>query len=192
MANNLKDHLKEVADAIRAKKGTSDLINPQDFATEIEGISGSGGGELEGDWEYYKFDSSVMGSAPEEEIALAFFGVRMDVKRLVGDWKTKVWRKTIRGSSYDYVILEGGGDSYKDAIPQVALDLSQRANLYKYDGSSEGYTFRELLYADDTHPLFELLQVIRTMHPVYMLFSKLEKISKEEWLRDDYTGVVLD
>lgn len=45
MANNLKDHLKEVADAIRAKKGTSDLINPQNFATEIEGISGSGGGE---------------------------------------------------------------------------------------------------------------------------------------------------
>lgn len=43
MANNLKDHLKEVADAIRAKKGTSDLINPQDFATEIEGISGGGG-----------------------------------------------------------------------------------------------------------------------------------------------------
>jgi hypothetical protein len=59
MANNLKDHLKEVADAIRAKKGTSDLINPQDFATEIEGISGGGGGELEGDYflakanEYY-------------------------------------------------------------------------------------------------------------------------------------------
>lgn len=48
MANNLKDHLKEVADAIRAKKGTSDLINPQDFATEIEGISGSGGGESGG------------------------------------------------------------------------------------------------------------------------------------------------
>lgn len=50
MANNLKDHLKEVADAIRAKKGTADLINPQDFATEIEGISGggsSGGGQRE-------------------------------------------------------------------------------------------------------------------------------------------------
>lgn len=45
MANNLKDHLKEVADAIRAKKGTNDLINPQDFATEIEGISGGGSGE---------------------------------------------------------------------------------------------------------------------------------------------------
>lgn len=54
MANNLKDHLKEVADAIRAKKGTSDLINPQDFATEIEGISGSGGGES--NITYYRYD----------------------------------------------------------------------------------------------------------------------------------------
>lgn len=52
MANNLKDHLKEVADAIRAKKGTTELINPQDFATEIEGISGSGGGESGSNVEY--------------------------------------------------------------------------------------------------------------------------------------------
>lgn len=44
MANNLKDHLKEVADAIRAKKGTTDLINPQDFAEEIGAISGGGEG----------------------------------------------------------------------------------------------------------------------------------------------------
>lgn len=55
MANNLKDHLKEVADAIRAKKGTSELINPQDFATEIEGIT-SGGGSGESPWKYYLLD----------------------------------------------------------------------------------------------------------------------------------------
>lgn len=51
MANNLKDHLKEVADAIRAKKGTTDLINPQDFATEISAISGGGSGESGGSGE---------------------------------------------------------------------------------------------------------------------------------------------
>ena len=50
MANNLKDHLKEVADAIRAKKGTTELINPQDFSKEIASIEGggSGGGESGG------------------------------------------------------------------------------------------------------------------------------------------------
>ena len=52
MANNLKDHLKEVADAIRAKKGTNDLINPQNFATEIEGISGGSGCESGSNIEY--------------------------------------------------------------------------------------------------------------------------------------------
>lgn len=37
--NNLTDFLKGVADAIRTKKGTSALINPQDFETEIANIS---------------------------------------------------------------------------------------------------------------------------------------------------------
>ena len=36
--NNLTDFLTGVADAIRAKKGTSDHINPQDFESEIENI----------------------------------------------------------------------------------------------------------------------------------------------------------
>lgn len=61
MANNLKDHLKEVADAIRAKKGTTDLINPQDFATEIEGISGggSGSGEPMSSWRYFDVSNMI-------------------------------------------------------------------------------------------------------------------------------------
>ena len=39
-ADNLKDFLTDVADAIRAKKGTTDLINPQNFSTEIAALSG--------------------------------------------------------------------------------------------------------------------------------------------------------
>lgn len=39
--NNLKDFLKDVADTIREKKGTDDLINPQDFSNEIANMSGS-------------------------------------------------------------------------------------------------------------------------------------------------------
>ena len=37
--DNLTDFLTNVADAIRAKKGTSDLINPQNFDGEIASIS---------------------------------------------------------------------------------------------------------------------------------------------------------
>lgn len=46
--NNLKDFLTDVADAIREKKGTTDLINPQDFSAEIASIETGGGGESGG------------------------------------------------------------------------------------------------------------------------------------------------
>lgn len=46
-SDNLTDFLTDVANAIRAKKGTSDKINPQDFSAEIASIqSGGGGGEI--------------------------------------------------------------------------------------------------------------------------------------------------
>ena len=44
--DNLNDFLADVANAIRLKKGTSDLINPQDFRKEIESIE-SGGSTIE-------------------------------------------------------------------------------------------------------------------------------------------------
>lgn len=43
VASQFKQFRTEVADAIRAKKGTTELINPQDFAEEISTISGGGG-----------------------------------------------------------------------------------------------------------------------------------------------------
>lgn len=39
--NNLKDFLTDIADAIRKKKETTDLINPQDFSSEIKSLSKS-------------------------------------------------------------------------------------------------------------------------------------------------------
>lgn len=41
-SNNLTDFLTDVANAIRAKKGTTDLINPQDFSAEIASIETGG------------------------------------------------------------------------------------------------------------------------------------------------------
>ena len=43
-ASQFKQFRTEVADAIRAKKGTSESINPQDFAEEIASIETGGGG----------------------------------------------------------------------------------------------------------------------------------------------------
>ena len=42
--DNLTDFLTDVADAIRAKKGTTSKINPQDFSSEIASIETGGGG----------------------------------------------------------------------------------------------------------------------------------------------------
>ena len=43
--DNLTDFLTDVADAIRTKKGTTALINPQDFSAEIASIETGGGGD---------------------------------------------------------------------------------------------------------------------------------------------------
>jgi hypothetical protein len=45
--DNLKDFLTDIADTIRAKKGTSEPINPQDFSAEIASIETGGGGGAE-------------------------------------------------------------------------------------------------------------------------------------------------
>ena len=46
--DNLKDFLTDVANAIREKKGTTDLINPQDFSAEIASIQSGGGSKWTG------------------------------------------------------------------------------------------------------------------------------------------------
>lgn len=50
--DNLKDFLTDVADAIREKKGTTDLINPQDFSSEITSIQSGGR-----DWSEIGYDA---------------------------------------------------------------------------------------------------------------------------------------
>ena len=45
--DNLSDFMADIADAIRAKKGTSEPINAQDFSAEIASIEGGGGSTME-------------------------------------------------------------------------------------------------------------------------------------------------
>lgn len=54
--DNLSDFMTDIADAIRAKKGTSEPINAQDFSTEIASIQTGGGGSS---MEYWSFPNGL-------------------------------------------------------------------------------------------------------------------------------------
>ena len=68
--NNLTDFLTDVADAIRAKKGTTEPINPQDFSSEIASIE-SGGGSMspasKNDVTFYDYEGTILYSYTKEE-----------------------------------------------------------------------------------------------------------------------------
>lgn len=53
--DNLSDFMADIADAIRAKKGTSEPINAQDFSAEIASIETGGGGSTV---EYWRIDDA--------------------------------------------------------------------------------------------------------------------------------------
>lgn len=100
--DNLKDFVTDVADAIREKKGTTDLINPQDFSAEIKSIESNGGGSGEsGDWVYF--------SVPDDEyskVALTQFGVIVGKTKLVLQGVTSIGSGGGCGA-YPYVIAIG-------------------------------------------------------------------------------------
>lgn len=65
--DNLKDFLTDVADAIREKKGTTDLINPQDFSAEIASIQSGGGAVAANDVTFYDYDGTILHSYTKDE-----------------------------------------------------------------------------------------------------------------------------
>lgn len=67
--NNLYDFLVDVADAIREKKGTTSLINPQNFSEEILGIEGGGYTPIveRKDVNFYDYDGTLLYSYTSEE-----------------------------------------------------------------------------------------------------------------------------
>lgn len=62
----LNEVMKETADAIREKKGTTDKIAPINFAEEIKGITAGGGGG--GGLSYFAIDTSILGA----DVAFAY------------------------------------------------------------------------------------------------------------------------
>lgn len=74
--DNLKDFITDIADAIRAKKGSNALINPQNFSSEIASIETGGGMDwlndvTQKDVNFYDYDGRRLYSYSwEEAVAL--------------------------------------------------------------------------------------------------------------------------
>ena len=58
----LKNFVKGIADAIRRKEGSSDLISPMDFAQRIDNLQVGGGtdGGVRSSWRYFDVSNSPM------------------------------------------------------------------------------------------------------------------------------------
>lgn len=69
--DNLIDFLKDIADAIREKKGTNDPINAQDFADEIKS-GGDGGGGMSSSYRGQIWDT-LFNPAPVDDGATTLF-----------------------------------------------------------------------------------------------------------------------
>lgn len=65
--DNLQDYLKDLADTIRAKKGTTSPINAQNFSAEIESISG--GGSSDAPFITIDATSASTGTLTDEQLA---------------------------------------------------------------------------------------------------------------------------
>ena len=116
--DNLKDFLTDVADAIREKKGTTDLINPQSFSDEIRafeiGGGGGGGAASANAVNFRDYDGTILHSYSKDEfLALSELPQLPTQKGLI----CQEWNYTLEDAkSYvaDYGVLDIGATYITD------------------------------------------------------------------------------
>ena len=111
--DNLTDFMLDLADSIRAKKGTTEPINPQDFRKEIESISGGGESGGGSNYTYYRYDRdnamAVWGDA-STELTLALYANMVGCLDIVG------------------ISTSGKLTAFAEAMYQVMQDAAQGSN----------------------------------------------------------------
>ena len=111
--DNLTDFLTDVANAIRDKKGSSEKINPQDFASEIRSIDGSGGtpGVEKKEVNFYDYDGTLL------------FSYTIDEAQALTELPTP--------KGHDGLVFDGWNWDYEDVI---ALDYPMNIGaMYRTD-----------------------------------------------------------
>lgn len=104
--DNLTDFLADVADAIREKKGTTDLINPQDFNAEIRELAGLSAVEKVSHTNLSNYMTEIANSLREVEGSSALINPQdfADKIRAIQD-ETYTELYSLEGNGVDYIII---------------------------------------------------------------------------------------
>lgn len=111
MIQNLRKFLKDIADAIREKEGSTDAINPQDFVDRIKGLEVGGGSGSK--WRYFKFVDRLPSAGGGDQ---AVYSQMSQLTRCEDNGKV-----FINSGCYDTVLRGKGAVAY-------GVDLSLRVN----------------------------------------------------------------
>ena len=136
--DNLTDYLVDLADGIRAKKGTTEPINPQDFRKEIESISG--GGESGGsNWRYFRCSSPSAYNT-------YFIGVYSIVRV-----ENPQFPDTVFVDSGVFGIMEQQGVPASDSATAMAINMGMRVtNTSTIELSTIGEIYGEVINQMET------------------------------------------
>lgn len=141
--DNLKDFLTDVADAIREKKGTEDLINPQDFSDEIKNLP-SGSSPFAVD-----FGEEIASGNPTFINAL-----QEDI-----DYYNEVVRKLNSGEIKEADVLK---EPIKNDLAWIPPQITPPSSCVDYWRLREFKTTKTLYYSNAVNPFLraELLETI--------------------------------
>lgn len=155
--DNLKDFLTDVADAIREKKGTEDLINPQDFSDEIRNLPSGGEVVEEKDVNFYDYDGTLLFSytiaeaqsltelpTPKGHEGLVFQGWNWDYEDVIAlDYPMDIGAIYITDDGKTRFYLEVEDEDGVDIELRFKQDIANSVIVDFGDGS-DAITFEEL------------------------------------------------
>lgn len=138
--DNIKDFCTDIADAIRRKEGSSDLISPMDFAQRIDNLQ-VGGGTNESSIEYldvsgfpsepvmflstYSILCRVLGNAREGVLTTAIMMQNptvYSIKYIAIDFSLELLEGKTKASIKDALIAQGMTQADIDAIPRLTKE----------------------------------------------------------------------
>ena len=152
--NDLQEFLKVIADSIRAKKGTTELINPQDFKTEVDKLE----------------DVSNYCLMPVEGNVLNFYAQPTDI--IIPDMITSIGQECFKNMQLGYI-------SHNDVIYQVGMRAFYNTSISTFSWPSKVNSIppgcferANISHIDNTNHVTEIREY--AFKDSYMSFSDLD------------------